>query len=165
MRGDFSHLRCLAMDLIGAHGGPGDGFRISRIPASARQPLADLGIAAGHYYVAGLLCENVAEAEAGGRGAAVTYLTQRDYPVCEDTESLPRPPFLVYLDVWERHITAVEDDSIREPALGGADACTRAQVVWQVKVLPITAPITRTTGATFSTLSRDSAEKALRCAA
>jgi uncharacterized protein DUF6519 len=158
------YLRCLVMDLIGAHGGPGNGFRISRIPASARQPLADLGIAGGHYYVAGLLCENVAEAAAGGRGTAVTYLTQRDYPVSRETESLPRPPFLVYLDVWERQITAVEDDSIREPALGGADTCTRAQVVWQVKVLPIRAP-TRTTGATPSRLWRDRAEKALRGAA
>ncbi len=159
------YLRCLAMDLIGAHGGPGDGFRISRIPASAKQPLADLGIAAGHYYVAGLLCENVAEAAAGGRGTAVTYWTQRDYPVSKETGSLPRPPFLVYLDVWERQITAVEDDSIREPALGGVDTCTRAQVVWQVKVLPIRAPLTRTTGATPSRLWRDSAEKALRGAA
>src|SRR5215510_15346926 len=118
------YLRCLAMDLIGAHGGPGNGFRISRIPASAKHSLADLGIAARHYYVAGLLCESVAEA--GDRGTAVTYLTQRDYPVSKDTESFPRPPVLVYLDVWERQITALEDDSIREPALGGPDTCTRA---------------------------------------
>jgi hypothetical protein len=40
---------------------------------------------------------------------------------------------LVYLDVWERHITCVEDPHIREVALGGPDTTTRAQVVWQVR--------------------------------
>jgi hypothetical protein len=42
--------------------------------------------------------------------------------------------YLVYLDVWDRHVTAVEDPSIREVALGGSDTATRAQTVWQVKV-------------------------------
>src|SRR5260370_10187440 len=89
------YLRCLAMDLIGAHGGPGDGFRISRIPASARQPLADLGIAAGHYYVAGLLCENVAEAAAGGRGTSGPFWTARALPVAQTHRCLPPPPIPV----------------------------------------------------------------------
>jgi hypothetical protein len=46
--------------------------------------------------------------------------------------------YLVYLDVWERHITYLEDDgdiSIREAALGGPDTTTRAKIVWQVKAL------------------------------
>jgi hypothetical protein len=38
--------------------------------------------------------------------------------------------------VWERHVSWIEDDSIREPALGGPDTCSRAKVVWQVKALP-----------------------------
>jgi LysM repeat protein len=42
--------------------------------------------------------------------------------------------FLVYLDVWERHITAIEDPDIREVALGGPDTAARARVVWQVKI-------------------------------
>ena len=41
---------------------------------------------------------------------------------------------MVYLDVWERHITALEDDDIREKALGGPDTATRTKVVWQVKI-------------------------------
>src|SRR5260370_28962833 len=100
------YLRCLAMDLIGAHGGPGDGFRISRIPASAKQPLADLGIAAGHYYVAGLLCENVAEAAAGGRGTAGTFFAQPGFPGSKENRSLPPPPFLGFLGGLGRQITA-----------------------------------------------------------
>jgi hypothetical protein len=43
---------------------------------------------------------------------------------------------LVYLDAWEREVTALEDPNIREIALGGPDTATRLQSVWQVRVLP-----------------------------
>lgn len=63
-----------------------------------------------------------------------TYRSQPD---------LPQPPALtsgtayqLYLDVWERALTFVEDDSIREVALNGPDTAARARVVWQVKALP-----------------------------
>ena len=156
------YLRSLAADLIGPHGGPDDGFKISRIPAAAEQPLEDLGITAGRYYVSGLLCEH--RAEAGGRLTEATYWAQRDYPVGKDAGALPQAPFLVYLDVWERHITVVEDPSLLEPALGGADTCTRAQVVWQARMMPLSAPATRATGVRLTRLWRESAEKALRLA-
>ncbi|GAA0311580.1 DUF6519 domain-containing protein [Kineococcus aurantiacus] len=40
----------------------------------------------------------------------------------------------VELDVWDRHVSAVEDPSIREVALGDADGATRLQTVWQVRL-------------------------------
>ena len=43
-------------------------------------------------------------------------------------------PDLVYVDVWERHVTAIEDPEILEPALGGADTSTRVRTVAQVKI-------------------------------
>ena len=46
--------------------------------------------------------------------------------------------YLVYLDVWERHITALDDPGIRESALGGPDTATRLKIIWQVKILSIT---------------------------
>lgn len=62
----------------------------------------------------------------------ITYLTQPDYP---EPDPLPTGgSYLVYLDAWERHITYIEDDHIREVALGGPDTATRAKAVWQVKV-------------------------------
>ena len=64
----------------------------------------------------------------------ITYLSQPDYPVPEP-EKLASGNYLIYLDVWERHITPIEDDTIREIALGGPETCTRAKVVWQVKAL------------------------------
>ena len=52
--------------------------------------------------------------------------------------------YLAYLDVWERHVSYLEDEQgdepgIREVALGGADTATRARVVWQVKTLKLSA--------------------------
>jgi hypothetical protein len=61
----------------------------------------------------------------------ITYLHQPDYPSPEPLTA--STTYQVHLDVWERHITYVEDDSIREVALGGPDTATRAKIVWQVK--------------------------------
>jgi hypothetical protein len=115
-------LRQLVADLIGEDGGPvgNCGFEIGR-----SKPGADLAFGAGRYYVDGILCEN--------DRAATTYRHQPDFPVAGD-EELPGGLFLAYLDVWERHITWLEDDRIREVALGGPDTATRAKVVWQVKL-------------------------------
>lgn len=57
---------------------------------------------------------------------------------------LPNPPALpstpgphiVYLQVWQRELTAVKDPRLLEPALGGTDTATRSQTAWQVKILP-----------------------------
>ena len=70
-----------------------------------------------------------------------TYITQPDYLV--DPPSVPglgnEGPCasLVYLDVWEQHVTALDDDHIREVALGVPDTATRSRTLWQAKVLSI----------------------------
>ncbi|PXF58096.1 MAG: hypothetical protein C4B59_13935 [Candidatus Methanogaster sp.] len=85
-----------------------------------------LMIGRGHYHVEGILCENERECE---------FTEQDDSPDME----LPTEPadYLFYLDVWQRHITAVDDDGIREVALGGPDTATRTKTVWQVKQLEL----------------------------
>jgi hypothetical protein len=150
------HLRALAADLIGPFGGPLDNFGFGIFSAvvekdpqagelvfskeeSARLkagviledgklPAGDFLIGRGHYYVDGLLCES---------GDYVRYTGQSNPPA---TELLKGGLHLAYLDVWERHITYLEDESfpnIREVALGGPDTATRAKIVWQVKVLAV----------------------------
>ncbi len=68
-----------------------------------------------------------------------TYYTQSGYPIDSalgrERYKLPDAPFLVYLDVWERSVSASEQPSIREIALAGPDTAARSQVVWQVKVV------------------------------
>ena len=66
----------------------------------------------------------------------MTYNNQPhpDFDPDSADDSLPSEPYLVYLDVWERHVSALEDVAVREAALGGADTAARTQVVWQVRV-------------------------------
>jgi hypothetical protein len=60
-----------------------------------------------------------------------SFFKQTDYPL----PSTSLVSGLVYLDVWERLVTYVEDDSIREVALAGADTAARSKLVCQVKLL------------------------------
>jgi Family of unknown function (DUF6519) len=120
------YLRALAADLIGEFGGPSDnlGFTIT-MPGSSAPAGATFSIGPGHYYVDGLLCE------AEGTEPA-DYAQQPDgYGLLP---ALPDTPYLVWLKVWERFISAVEDPGLREVALGlnGPDTTGRARVVWQV---------------------------------
>jgi hypothetical protein len=71
-----------------------------------------------------------------------TYLTQPDYPNPAQTEivasktQVKAAAYLVWLDVWQRHITHLEDPLIREIALGGPDTTTRTKTLWQVRLEP-----------------------------
>ncbi|MFI7101144.1 DUF6519 domain-containing protein [Streptomyces sp. NPDC050161] len=154
--------RTLAADLIGQHGGPrgATGFHIE-LRGGARE-LDDLIISGGRYYVDGILCDATrpapgvpvpADGGDGDRGgkdgegepaappATWTYWDQPDG--FRDPERpgdrLPTQfPYLAYLKVWERTVTAAEDPALREVALGSAmpDTAARAKVVWQVLPLP-----------------------------
>ncbi|GFJ92659.1 DUF6519 domain-containing protein [Phytohabitans rumicis] len=78
-----------------------------------------------------------------------TYTTQPDLPRPELTEQansaaprvldLPDGAYLAYLDAWERPVTALEQPSIREVALGGPDTATRTQIVAQVRLAALAA--------------------------
>lgn len=156
--------RTLAADLIGPHAGPvneaEDGvprctaFEIRYRLGEEGAP-ADLIIGGGRYYVDGLLADAsvprpawpVHDREDEGElelADAIeeeyerwTYWTQPDaYRDADDEgDRLPEEfPFLVYLKVQERFISAVEDPGIREVALGPAlpDTSGRVKVTWQV---------------------------------
>ncbi len=125
------YARTLARDIIGPYAAPADAAGSFQLTAD---PDGVFTIGKGRYYVDGILVENDTD--------NCTYRKQPNFPVPDDDALLAAPgnsnaapTFLIYLDVWERHITSLEDDSIREKALNGPDTCTRAQVVWQVKAL------------------------------
>lgn len=113
-----------AIDVIGRCGAPkhDPGFALT---ASGTQ----LTIGRGRYYVDGILCQNEAN---------VSYDKQPDFPDPPNGISLANAiAGIIYLDVWQRHLTALDDPHIREVALGGPDTATRLKTIWQVKVLPI----------------------------
>ncbi len=73
-----------------------------------------------------------------------------DGVLCEFEQSaeLPLPAdageYLAYVECHRRHISALQDPSIRETALGGPDTCARLQTIAQVKYLAIkSAAVTR----------------------
>ena len=121
-----------AVDVIGGCGAPihAAGFEITTDGKT-------LLIGGGRYYVDGLLAEN----DAG----KIAYEDQDklDLPgadmaaVLTEMKEKGLSAALVYLDVWQRHVTALDDKLLREVALGGPDTTTRLKTVWQVKVLPI----------------------------
>ncbi len=134
------YMRQLGADLMGPHGAPHpddktdrpldkpENFKIEQ----STDDLTNFSIAIGRYYVNGICCENE---------RAVKFTDQPNYPFTDQEkknffgESVLPTNYLVYLDVWERHLTYVEDDYMREKALGGTDTATRVKVVWQVKVI------------------------------
>jgi len=155
------YMQALAADLIGPHGGPADimgtdqdglikvncGFeiiatedRIRELPESddrineliniLKDSEPPLLIGKGHYYVDGVLCEN---------NDYIRFDDQPSYQLPDEDDF--EGSHLIYLDVWERHLTYLEMEdtdgtvvSIRESALNGPDTATRAQLVWQIKM-------------------------------
>lgn len=127
------YLRTLAADLIGPYAAPaiGGGFQLGADSSGK------LTVSGGRYYVDGILVEN--------EGLCL-YSAQPYYPAPADDvllKEMTNPTgttYWAYLDVWERHLMYLDDDSMREVALGGPDTCSRSQVVWQVKALGIAEP-------------------------
>ncbi len=141
----LDRMQALGKDIIGFHGGPADNCGFEFIATEAQiERLSSLSdeekitlkkrlhsegclIGSGNYYVEGILCEND------------DYISFGKQPDFSSEVKVEDGTYLAYLDVWERHITHIEDfDSlkagIREVALGGADTATRSKLVWQVKL-------------------------------
>jgi hypothetical protein len=130
-----------------------DGFNITPLP------LQGIAIGVGRMYVDGIVVENHGRARAvfdpvlgesvqngpTGDGINVTYNNQPYWPTPD-----PLPPtsqsgnYLVYLDVWQREVTPLQDPHLIEQAVG-VDTTIRTQNVWQVRVLPVGPSTTCTT--------------------
>jgi hypothetical protein len=94
--------------------------------AGLKAAAGDFVLGPGRYYVDGILVENT---------SPVYYSQQPSLPGSQKLDA--GKVYIAYLDVWERHITYLEDDSIREIALGGPDTTTRVKTVWQVRTLQV----------------------------
>ena len=108
----------------------GDGGAVLRVGGGAPAialPAVNVSIEPGRCYVDGVVCELEARASFSHQpdGCAAQRLAPGAY--------------LMYLDVWQRHLSALQAPAIREVALGGPDTATRAQTVVQVKALALPA--------------------------
>ena len=129
------HDQAAARDVIGPCGAPWSppgAFKNFQVGVAGDA----FEVADGHIYVDGIL----AAAE-----KTVAYSAQPDFP--GPPPLVAGQAYLVYLDVWQRHLTALEQPAndqpqIREVALGGPDTATRARTIWQAKALPLAAAAT-----------------------
>lgn len=135
-------MRQRMRDLVGPHAGPADalGFLIEsevsggEIVLTVKNGLESVGEPEleprrGRYYVEGIMVEHAYEGEAPTVETGI------------DPAELQRQVVLVYLEVWERHVTWLEENmpfrqrSMREVALGGPDTASRSQIRWRVGAL------------------------------
>jgi len=134
-------LRALASDTLGratVSSTTPDAFKISVAGGS-------LAIGKGRLYVDGLLAENHGAASAdpakrvfdsllaeGQFADPIGYLSQ---PYLPNAPALPTGGrHLIYLDVWNREVTHLEQPDLVESAVG-VDTTSRIQTVWQVRAL------------------------------
>jgi hypothetical protein len=129
-------LRGLGRDLIGAHGGVNDSFQI--LPSDPQDKDKYL-LRWGQYYVDGIRCLNLPKEDYwqtiqsvpnGANGSSFT-IDRAALKLAGAVDSV-----LFYLDVYERHVSSEQDDSIRELALLGPDTSSRAVVTWKVRAMP-----------------------------
>ncbi len=127
-------IRTTTLDILGPLGVPDvvspNAFSIGWILG----PPTDLSIGSGRLYVDGIQVEAFAEDNS-------TYNNQPFFP--PQSAGFPPPALpavgdaIVYLDVWDREVTYIEDPELLDDALGGADTTTRRQTVWQVRISPV----------------------------
>ena len=117
------------IDIIGPYGTPDDGFKIDNLKTTGG--LVDFEIKAGTVYLGGLKLD-LDEKE--------SFQLQKDWlqnkisgakiPVLAGKEQYD----LVYLEAWQQAVSAVEDSSLFEVALGGPDTTTRLCNMRRVKI-------------------------------
>ena len=110
-------------DVVGSkEGGVGGTPRhraLKVIKASIDDPLT---IQPGHVYVDGVAAQVPGDAD-------IAYDDQPDFPWPPD----PTGDYVLYADVWERTVTHLMDERLRDKGLHGADTCTRKQKMAQIK--------------------------------
>jgi len=124
-------FRSLTRDLLGEMAIPltpneivGDNRVALEIAGFSRGPggVIDFSIGRGIAYIGGypFILEN-----------DLTFRSQPDYP--EPTIAGQGEDLLVYIELWNKTIDYIDDETIREPALGGPDTCLRMKTVGQIK--------------------------------
>jgi hypothetical protein len=134
-------LRAALLDIVGAVGTRDDGFlpalkvgdlvasELVRFGTATQAQVLDYRLRPGTLYVGGAQWE---------QNESEPVVFQREF-LQMGAATAPRAAFglqhqLSYLRAWEQPVTAVEDEELIEPALGGADAAARVRRLRRVEV-------------------------------
>ena len=158
---DFNALQGLAderiaaetLDVIGPCGTPDNGFEISLPQLSPPGPPLwsppggfgpsgprdfEFLIAPGTMYVGGQRA--VFPGRQAGHAITYSYYDQPDWTAPPDPVAFESPPGgreLIYLDLQEQEVSAVEDPDLLEVALGGPDTTQRVKLMRRIKRRPV----------------------------
>jgi hypothetical protein len=129
------HLRHTALaDVLGDAAGP-----IGEAAFELTATGATITIGDGRFYVDGILVENdsavALDAQPHLPAGAPTVLDTDGSPLAAPTPGT----YLAELDVWTRLVTALDDSDLREIAVPVPDTTTRAQTIWQVRMVRVDA--------------------------
>lgn len=116
------------VDLIGSYGSPDQGFFIDK--ATAKNAI-DFEIYNGTFYIGGLRIELSKEE---------TFQLQKNWLQHIKETASDKDGHLVYLEVWQQPVSAVEDSELFEAALGGPDTATRLRTMWRVRLYKVKNP-------------------------
>lgn len=115
------------LDVIGPTGTPNDGFLITSTGSF------DFSIGAGDIYLGGVRVQNPADYPYSNQTEWVDSASDPDWIAPNAQAGGGDPNEIVYLEVFEQDVSAVEDQALREPALGGPDSSDRLSILRRVK--------------------------------
>lgn len=120
------------IDFVGRCGYPNTENRSFKIWVNAQGTGLEIG--PGRYYVDGLLCENPETVPYTPQPFLINP-AETDETLLANLTQDPTQVILVYLEVWQQLVTALDDPCLAEPALGQADTTARLQTVWRVRAV------------------------------
>ncbi len=86
----------------------------------------------GYVYVGGI--QTAVRLDAGATQQPLfEHDHQEDFPAAPALPSAPDDNYVLYADVWERTVTHLMDERLRDKGLHGVDTCSRKQTIAQVK--------------------------------
>jgi hypothetical protein len=126
-----------ALAMVGRCGSPDEGFRITAVASPPASPplgaARDFQIQPGLIYLGGQAV--TLPPTEGGLAVPYAYSRQPDWPA--PSPAAPADYELVYLDLTELAVSAVEDPDLLEVALGGPDTTGRVKLLRRVRRMPV----------------------------
>ena len=118
------YLRQYAEDIIGNYGSP------KSHPFHLKLKNNRLEALPGRIYVDGILVDYTEEDHEHR-----PYVIDMEEVFDEEDRKSEKKFWFVFLDVWERLVTSIEEPYMRELALRERDTCARSQVVWRIRAV------------------------------
>ena len=117
-------------DVVGSKVGSIGGTPRHRALKIVEEGAGTFKIQPGHIYVDGVAAQVPGDEN-------IAYDAQLpDFPGAPILPASPQDNYVLYADVWERTVTHLMDERLRDKGLHGADTCTRKQTMAQVKWCP-----------------------------